>query len=136
MSVLSKLPLHIDREPLEKWYRLAEPWGCTCGDCRNFLALARQRRLPQPVLDALDELGIPPEKATYVSTLMPLEDGALYHFSYRIAGTYEREQSVPFDGGEARCCNDPYPYGAPGFPTPHFDLEFYLPLARVLPKDG
>lgn len=34
--------------------------------------------------------------------------------------------------GEMRCCHEPYPYGTAGFPTPHFDLEFWVTLAWVL----
>jgi succinate dehydrogenase/fumarate reductase flavoprotein subunit len=30
-----------------------------------------------------------------------------------------------------RCCHETYPYGAPGFPEPHFDLEFYAVLPWV-----
>lgn len=66
----------MDRDATREWYEKAEGWSCSCGDCRNFLALARKRKLPEPVLSLLDSLGIPP------------------------------------------------PYGAPGFPKPHFDLGF------------
>lgn len=31
---------------------------------------------------------------------------------------------------EAYCGHNPYPYGAPGFPEPHFDLEFWVWLPR------
>ena len=31
---------------------------------------------------------------------------------------------------EAKCCHEPYTYGAPGFPTPHFDLEFWVRLPK------
>lgn len=34
--------------------------------------------------------------------------------------------------GEARCCHEIYPYGAPDFPTPHFDLEFWVHLPWIL----
>ena len=36
------------------------------------------------------------------------------------------------DWGESYCCHEPYPYGAPGFPEPHFDLEFWVTLPWVL----
>ena len=29
-----------------------------------------------------------------------------------------------------KCTHEPYPYGAPGFPTPHFDLEFWVRLPK------
>lgn len=31
---------------------------------------------------------------------------------------------------EAYCGHNPYPYGAPGFSEPHFDLEFWVWLPR------
>ena len=34
--------------------------------------------------------------------------------------------------GEVRCCHEPYPYGAPDFPAPHFDLEFWVTLPWIL----
>ena len=111
------------------WYASAGEWGCTCGHCRNFLALARQRAMPTPTLEMLDALGIPPEKATYVGELYTDEAGIHYQFSYRLAGRIlsapEQDDTAPHAG---RCCHEPYPYGAPGFPAPHFDLEFYATL--------
>lgn len=70
--------------------RRMEEWGCDCGDCRNFLALARKRQLPAFVLEQLDKLGIPPEKATYVCQMFPDGDGQHYQFSYHIAGNILR----------------------------------------------
>ena len=56
-----------------------------------------------------------------------------YQFSYRIAGnilkTPEKEDPLP---GEGRCCHEAYPYGAPDFPMPYFDLEFIEQLPWVL----
>ena len=44
----------------------------------------------------------------------------------------ERDGEAPGQGEvEVRCCHEPYPYGAPGFPEPHFDLEFWVRLPRV-----
>jgi hypothetical protein len=85
-------------------------------------------------MEILDELGISPEKATYVCELFTDEAGIHYQFSYRIAGTIIGAPIT--DGGEngneGRCCHEPYPYGAPDFPNPHFDLEFYATLPWVL----
>lgn len=53
----------IDEESTRSWYAASDEWSCDCGDCRNFLALARERQLPALVLEQLDKLGIPPEKA-------------------------------------------------------------------------
>ena len=123
----------LDAAATQSWYAAAQEWGCTCGHCRNFLALARQKALPAPILDTLDALGIPPEKATYVGELFTDEAGIHYQFSYRLCGSIlsvpEQADSAP-DAG--RCCHEPYPYGAPDFPAPHFDLEFFLTLPWVL----
>ena len=110
-------------------YAAAGESGGNWGHCRNFLALARQKALPTPTLEMLDALGIPPEKATYVGELYTDEAGIHYQFSYRLAGRIlsapEQDDTAPHAG---RCCHEPYPYGAPGFPAPHFDLEFYATL--------
>lgn len=119
----------VDDAAVRAWYAQAGEWGCECGCCRNFLALARARQLPAPVLETLDRLGIPPEKATYVCELCPEGDGHLYQVSYRIAGRILSNSETASIG---RCWHDPYPYGAPNFPEPHFDLEFDLPLPWVL----
>lgn len=121
--------VEIDEAGTRQWYAHAEKWGCDCGDCRNFLALARGRQLPAFVLKPLDKLGILPEKATYVCRIYPDGEGHHYQFSYRIAGNILCGE----EAGEAgRCCHEPYPYGAPGFPEPHFDLEFWVTLPWVL----
>jgi len=121
--------VEIDEESTLRWYAAAEDWSCDCGDCRNFLALARERELPTVVLEKLDQLGIPPEKTTYVCQLYPDENGRHYQFSYRIAGSILSGKATETVG---RCCHEPYPYGAPDFPEPHFDLEFDLTLPWVL----
>lgn len=121
--------VEVDEASTHRWYATAEEWGCACGDCRNFLALARKRQLPAFVLEHLDKLGIPPEKATYVCRMYPDGDGQHYQFSYRIAGNI---LSVEATGEAGRCCHEPYPYGAPGFPEPHFDLELWVTLPWVL----
>ena len=100
--------VEIDDVSTRRWYADAEEWGCDCGDCR-----------------------IPPEKATYVCHLYDDEKGHLYQFSYRIAGNILSEETAT---GAGRCCHETYPYGAPGFPEPHFDLEFWVTLPWVLDK--
>ena len=78
-------------------------------------------------------MGIPPEKATYVGELYTDEAGIHYQFSYRLCGSIlsapEQETADPYG---SRCCHEPYPYGAPGFSEPHFDVEFYAVLPFVL----
>ena len=123
--------VEIDLETTLNWYRNVREWGCECGHCRNFLELARNRDLPATVTEALDSLDIPPEKATYVCELYTDDAGIHYQFSYRIAGRILAEPENN-GTGNARCCHEPYPYGAPGFPLPHFDLEFYEVLPWTL----
>ena len=142
-----------DAAATSAWYAQAEDWGCACGHCRNFLALARERRLPEGILTILDSLRIPPEKATYVCELYHdetwAEKGLLYQFSWRLAGEILAKPAgkdrgpgwgpgVEFTWGEWSLGYEDYPYGAPDFPTPHFDMEciMYLPWVLDEPLDG
>lgn len=131
--------VELDIETTAKWYAQFKGWGCECGHCRNFLKLANKKELPKRIIEILDELGISPEKATYVGELFTDDTGIHYQFSYRIAGTII-DASITDDENwdEGRCCHEPYPYGAPDFPKPHFDLEFYATLPWVLeePQNG
>lgn len=120
--------VEIDRNATENWYAQAKPWGCTCAHCSNFLKAAKKRLLPESVLAALDALCLPPEKATYVGELYTDEAGIHYQFSYRICGNI---LAAPSEQTDMRCCHEPYPYGAPDFPEPHFDLEFYAVLPWI-----
>lgn len=38
--------VEVDQANTRRWYAAAEEWGCACGDCSNFLALARKRQSP------------------------------------------------------------------------------------------
>ena len=128
------IQVEIDEAATAAWYTDSSEWGCDCDDCQYFLELAKHRELPEPILAALDELNIAPEKATYVCEMMPKDGGHLYQFSYRIAGRILNEdvsKSVVTDWGEVQCCHEPYPHGAPGYPTPHFDLEFWVTLPFI-----
>jgi len=130
--------VEIDTASTKAWYGKSDEWGCDCGHCRNFLMLASKRKLPAPILEILSSLDIPPEKATYVCELCSGNDGIHYQFSYRIAGRIlSQDQAVAAEDhwGGGRCCHEPYPYGAPGFPSPHFDLEFWAALPWVLGED-
>jgi len=126
--------VEIDENRTAKWYAGFDGWGCGCGHCRNFLKLAKRKELPEHIIEILDELTILPEKATYVGQLFTDDLGIHYQFSYRIAGTITdtQEKQETQSGKEGRCCHEPYPYGAPNFPEPHFDLEFYATLPWVL----
>ena len=125
--------VEIDEVATKEWYDKANEWGCECGDCRHFVALAKKRKLPSAVMETLEQLGIVPEKATYVCEILTEEHKVLYQFSYRMAGNILKERAggiKDFGGGEAYCGHEPYPYGAPGFPAPHFDLEFWVRLSK------
>ena len=126
--------VEIDEKATKEWYDNADEWGCDCGDCRYFVALAKKRKLPAVVLEILGWFRIAPEKATYVCEMITEDYWILYQFSYRISGNIlkERDGKAPDLGKvEVRCCHEPYPYGAAGFPEPHFDLEFWVRLPRV-----
>jgi len=125
--------VELDADATIKWYVQSEGWGCECGYCRNFLELANKKELPRHIIETLGELGIPPEKATYVCKLFTDDTGIHYQFSYRIAGTIiDAPITEDKNWKDSRCCHEPYPYGAPDFPKPHFDLEFYATLPWVL----
>lgn len=139
--------VEIDEEATRDWYAQAEAWDCGCGHCRNFLALARERRLPAEVLGLLDGLGIPPEKATFVCAYYTeKEKGLDYQFSWRMAGRILSPEigmermgpGIRFPWGKMEIGHEKYPYGAPGFPEPHFDLECFMFLPWVLdePLEG
>ena len=105
--------VEIDEATTVEWYTTKEPWGCECGHCLNFLKLARDNELPDPVHTILKELNIAPEKVTYVCEIMPKDNGHLYQFSYRLAGRILNEDtanSTVADWGEVRCCHEMYPY--------------------------
>jgi len=125
--------VEIDEVATKEWYDKANEWGCECGDCRHFVALAKKRKLPSAVIEILEQLGIVPEKATYVCEILTEEHKVLYQFSYRMAGNILKERDgdiKDFGWGETYCGHEPYPYGAPDFPAPHFDLEFWVRLSK------
>lgn len=125
--------VEIDETATKEWYDKADEWGCDCEGCKHFVALAKRKELPPAVLEILEQFGIAPEKATYVCEIVPEEYKVLYQFSYRMAGNILKDKDSDikdFGWGEARCTHEPYPYGAPEFPTPHFDLEFWVRLPR------
>ena len=128
--------VQIDKAATAGWYEKSEGWGCECGHCQNFLALVRQKQLPTAVLDLLSNLNILPEKPTYVCEICPTEKGNLYQFNYRVAGCILNEphpnDTIQFDWGEGFCGHDSYPYGAPDFPEPYFDVMFFMEFPWVL----
>ena len=129
---LSNYQVEIDKNATENWYKKSDGWGCECGHCRNFLMLAKMKKLPSRIIQILDELDISPEKATYVCELYTDDEGIHYQFSYRIVGTILDVPAKNENLDEGRCCHEPYPYGAPDFPEPNFDLEFFATLPWIL----
>ena len=130
--------VEIYRDLNEKWYSTSSGWACSCGHCRNFLTLAHDKKLPSDILESLYAIGISPHQATYVCEMYPDGDKFMYQFSYRISGMINSEDlSVhkKYDWGDVRFCHEPYPYGAPDFPVPNFDLEFWVPLPWILDED-
>ena len=125
--------VEIDEKLTKDWYEKSKGWGCDCAHCQNFLLLAKKKELPTEILDILKGFAILPEKPTYVCEITSEEGQILYQFSYRIAGNIlEEGTGEKFAWGEARCCHEIYPYGAPDFPEPHFDLEFWVRLPWIL----
>ena len=52
LHLLQKLGcVEVDEPATRAWYAQAGDWGCECGHCRNFLALAKERRLPEELLN-------------------------------------------------------------------------------------
>ena len=142
----------VDERATRDCYARAGEWACACGHCRNFLALARGRRLPEELLEILDSLSIPPEKATYVCELYHEADwrerGLLYQFSWLVAGEIAEKPAgadsgpawgpaVKFPWGELQLGHETCPVD-PEFPAPHFDLEcvMYLPWVLDEHADG
>ena len=129
--VLVGYNVQVDEDVTREWYEHSDGWNCICGHCRNFIMIAKRQMLPDSILDVLNELGIPPEKPTYLSELYQDDAGIHYQFSYRIAGVILEKEEI-INNGAARCTHEIYPYGAPSFPEPHFDLEFYAVLPWIL----
>lgn len=125
--------VEIDEVATKKWYAKSHGWDCPCEDCKYFILLAKKRELPVIILDTLSQFDIPLEKATYVCSITEENNEVLYEISYRIAGNILKEKVCDINDsgqGEAYCGHNPYPYGAPGFPAPHFDLEFWVWLPK------
>ena len=126
--------VEIDEVATKEWYEKADEWDCECEDCRHFIDLAKKKELPTSVIEILEQFGIVPEKATYVCEMITEEHKVLYQFSYRMAGNIVKERkdgAKDLGWGEVCCGHEPYPHGAPGFPEPHFDLEFWVRLPKA-----
>ena len=126
--------VEIDEEATRAWYEKSEEWDCTCGHCRNFMLLAGERQLPEDMLDLLDKLGIPPEKASYVCELYDKDEKLHYQVNYRVAGRMiEGSGAEASPLGEVRllCGRENAPGPADDFPEPFFDIMFFLWLPWI-----
>ncbi len=130
------LKAEIDEERTKIWYENAYEWGCECGDCMNFLSIADKGMLPDEVIEVLNSLHISPKKATYVCSMYPNGDKYCYQFSYRICGVFDEtvKNQIKTNWGMVNLLHELYPYGAPNFPEPHFDLDFWVDFPRILNK--
>ena len=142
----------VDLETTRSYYAHAPDWDCICGHCRNFVALALARKLPEELLAILDGLSIPPEKATYVCELDDRdwkEKGVRYEISWRVAGAVVKkpeslENEGTFWGPPVRLPGFQLMLGhevcpvEPDFPEPNFDLDvsLYLPWVLDEPVEG
>ena len=144
----------VDEQATRGYYEKAGEWDCSCGHCRNFLALARERKLPEELLAILDRLSIPPEKATYVCELYHDKDwqekGLLYELCWRLPGQILDRPSgencgpnwgpvVKFPWGNIVLGHECDPCsGADDLPKPNFDLicTMHLPWVLDEPVDG
>ena len=130
-----------DAEATRAWYaHEGDEWYCMCGRCRNFVALAKRRELPADLLDLLDRLSIPPEKATYVCEM----DGeGLYELCWNVSGRLlekgGKAASAPWGDWSLADREDQYqPSDAyEDFPDPCFILHVFarLPWALDEPMD-
>lgn len=129
--------VEVDEEATRDYYRDSIEWDCTCGHCRNFVLLARERRLPEEMLELLDKLGIPPQKASYVCALYDKDEKPYYQVDYRIAGRVLKEPKKiipPSDKFTLHCGWEIAPGTADDFPEPFFDLMLFFWLPWVLPE--
>ena len=127
--------VEVDKPSTRKYYVNSNLWDCSCGHCRNFMALAQRRKLPEGMLSLLDEWKIPPEKATYVCELYGQAGKLFYQIDYRVAGRILGAlelDSVPMGWGNLWCGQEIYPCHTPGFPEPYFDLGLFVWLPWVL----
>lgn len=133
----SDFRVEVDEEATRVWYEKAGEWDCTCGLCRNFVLLARERKLPKEMLELLDKFGIPPEKASYVCEFEEREERLYYQIDYRVAGRVlegSEKTASPLEEMEVLCGREIAPGTADEFPEPNFDLMFFLWIPWTLPE--
>lgn len=51
--------VEIDKKATKEWYAAAAEWNCSCESCRNFVSLARKRKLPELHFDLEFNITLP-----------------------------------------------------------------------------
>ncbi len=127
--------VEFDKSVTANWYEGSEGWGCECDCCQNFLSFVKQKQLPEEITKLLSDFGVLPEKPTYVCNVYRTENLYLCQFNYRVAGRMlndpHPDDSIQLDWGSFLCGHEIYPYGSPNFPSPSFDLMFFVNLPWV-----
>ena len=124
--------METDEEATRAWYEKAPEWNCTCGHCRNFVLLAKERRLPKEMLALLDQLCIPPEKAAYVCEMYEKGDKLLYQITYCLPGRVYQEtemENISFLWGDVNFAQEPAPHDTPE--EEYFDMNLFLWLPWI-----
>lgn len=119
--------VEVDTNATKEWYERTTEWSCTYEGCRRFVELAKSNRLPYSALSVLRRLSVPPEKATYVCRLA--DD--FNDFSYRIVGKIVEDNPEQSESQNECICMTEYPYPCNDFPSPHFDIGFFMNLPAV-----
>ena len=123
--------LEVDEEATRRWYQQAENWGCDCGHCRNFLALGREA-IDEEFWPLFDQLGILPEKASYICQIDQEDGDHLYQAQYPLAGRILEQGQEQDDLRILTPEEREEPDGAEGFPEPRLELELWAWLPWVL----
>ncbi len=90
----------IDLETTQSWYAAEKPRRRRFDkrvDVRNFRAAAKKRLLPDFVLELLDELGIPPQKATLITYSGTDKDGKV-HYTIQLSPVGVYHERIPARG--------------------------------------
>ena len=128
--------VELDGAATRAWYRKSAEWDCTCGHCRNFVLLAKERRLPEDMLTLLDKLSIPPEKPAYVCQMDEKEGRLFYQVTYCLSGRVSRgpeENNVALPWGEVNFQREPAPHEIPEGEYMDMNLFLWLPWADGIP---
>ncbi len=128
--------VEIDEEATQAWYEKSEEWDCTCGHCRNFVLLAKERRLPAELLELLDKLCVFPAKPAYVCQMDEKDGKLLYQLTYCLPGRVIQgpaQGSAPFPWGEVNFERESAPHETPAGEYFDMNLFLWLPWADGVP---